>query len=146
LTAAGTAYQVPVGGIPESALTAALQALVDGAEQTNNKNAAHGYAGLDAAQRVSAAHSALAPQVVSVSFASTITLNATTGNYFDVTVTGDFTLTKPTGGVNGQTIEVEFNTTGGHTVTMGAGINLGSATVVLSSSAKRDKLLLQYSS
>lgn len=140
-------YTKPATGIPETDLAAAVQTLIDGAEQTNRKNVAGGYAGTDATNRVLAAHAPLAAQVQDVAFATPLVVDATTGTTFRVTVTAAFTLGKPTGLLDGQLVLFEFtqDAVGGHVITLDPAYNLGSKTVALSAGAGAvDKLLVQY--
>lgn len=59
--------------------------------------------------------------VVSLSYSSTINTNASSGNIFDITLTGNATLANPTNPVNGQTIRwrIRQDDTGGRTVAFG---------------------------
>jgi hypothetical protein len=67
-----------------------------------------------------------AVKVVQLSFASVITPDASLGNTFYLTLTGDCTLNAPVNGVDGEHINVELKSNG-HGVTWGAGWNWGSA-------------------
>lgn len=62
------------------------------------------------------------PTVVALTFASTLATNASTGDIFDVTLTGNTTLANPTNPVNGKTIRwrIRQDATGSRTVTLGS--------------------------
>lgn len=122
---------------------------ITGAEQTANKNAASGYAGTDAAGRVAAANSTLVPQIQALTFASTLTIDASTGSLFRVTLTGAMTLANPTSPADGQRILVQFTQdgTGSRVLTLGSAFNVGGLTVTLSTAANKvDFMLAQYRS
>lgn len=61
------------------------------------------------------------PAVVSLSYASTLATDASSGSIFDVTLTGNVTLSNPTNPTNGQTLRwrIAQDGTGGRTVTLG---------------------------
>lgn len=122
---------------------------ITGAEQVANKNAANGYAGADAAGRVAAANSTLVPQIQALSFSSTLTIDASTGSLFRVTLTGPMTLANPTNPADGQRILVQLTQdgTGSRVLTLGSAFNVGGLTVTLSTAANKvDFLLAQYRS
>lgn len=142
-------YTKPGSGIPSTDLSSAVQAVLTGAELTAHKNAANGYAGTDAASRVAPANSALVPQVQNPTFASTVTIDASTGSEFDITLTGNLTLGNPTNPVNGQKIlfALTQDGTGSRTLTLGSAFNAGPLTVTLSTAANKvDYLLAKYRS
>lgn len=92
---------------------------------------------------------ALSSGVSVITYASTITPVATASNHFRCVLTGAVTLAAPTGGLDGQKITVELvqDSTGGRTLTLGAGIGLGSdiTAVTLSTAANKiDYLALIY--
>lgn len=92
---------------------------------------------------------ALTSGVYTITYAATITPVATASNHFRCILTGNVTLDAPTGGLDGQKITVELvqDATGGRTLTLGAGIGLGSdiTSVVLSTAANKiDYLALLY--
>lgn len=58
---------------------------------------------------------------VTITYATTIAPDATTGAYFRCAATGNLTLTDPTGGTNGQTILVEIEASGADRVLSVAG-------------------------
>lgn len=58
---------------------------------------------------------------VTITYAATITPNATQGSLFRCTATGNLTLNEPSGGLNGQTVTVEITASGAdQTLTVGA--------------------------
>lgn len=61
------------------------------------------------------------PTVVALSYSSTLATDASAGSVFDVTLTGNVTLSNPTNGSNGQTLRWRIlqDSTGGRTVTLG---------------------------
>lgn len=69
----------------------------------------------------------VAPAVVYLSYASTITINAPAGNSFRVTLTGNPTLANPVSPAEGQQIEfwLTQDSTGSRTVTWGGAFNFG---------------------
>lgn len=71
----------------------------------------------------------VAPAVVTLAYSSTISIDATTGNDFRVTLQGNPTINAPSGGVEGQriTLHVAQDTTGSRTVTWGSGYLWGAA-------------------
>lgn len=142
-------YTKPGPGIPSGDLSSAVQAVLTGAELTSHKNSASGYAGLDSASRVAPANSALVPQVQTPAFASTVTIDASTGSEFDITLTGNLTLGNPTNSVHGQKIlfALTQDGTGGRTLTLGSAFDAGPLTVTLSTAANKvDYLLAKYRS
>ena len=60
-------------------------------------------------------------KVVNMTYAPTLNTDATTGDMFNVTLTGSVTLANPTGGVDGQTIRwrITQDGNGGRAVTLG---------------------------
>lgn len=67
------------------------------------------------------AHVLRNPHVVSLAYAATLNTDASAGDIFDVTLTGNATLANPTNPVNGKTIRwrIRQDATGGRTVTLG---------------------------
>lgn len=63
------------------------------------------------------------PSVVSLTYASTVTTDASAGDIFDLTLTGNVTLADPTNPVDGKTLtwRILQDDTGGWTVTLGYG-------------------------
>ena len=61
------------------------------------------------------------PTVVALSYAATLNTDASSGDIFDVTLTGNATLANPTNAVDGKTIRwrITQDATGGRTVTLG---------------------------
>lgn len=59
--------------------------------------------------------------VASLTYASTVTTNASAGEIFDLTLTGNVTLANPTNPVNGKTLRwrIRQDATGNRTVTLG---------------------------
>jgi hypothetical protein len=86
---------------------------------------------------------------VVLTYASTITLDASAGGHFRVTLTGNPAIASPANPADGQKITFELiqDGTGGRTVTWGAAFDFGSATVpVLTVTAsKRDLIGWVYS-
>lgn len=120
---------------------------ITGAEQAANKNTANGYAGLDAAGRLAPARAPLIPQINSPAFASTITVDASTGSEWHITLTGNLTLANPTNPTDGQQIlfQLTQDATGSRTLTLGSAFNPGPLTVTLSTAANAvDYLLAKY--
>ena len=62
-----------------------------------------------------------APAVVALTYASTLNTDASAGNIFDVTLTGNATLANPTNPVDGKTLRwrIRQDGTGSRTVTLG---------------------------
>lgn len=71
----------------------------------------------------------VAPAVVKLTFASPISVDASTGNDFRVTLTGNTTINSPSNGVDGQriTIQIAQDSSGSRTVTWGNGYLFGAA-------------------
>jgi hypothetical protein len=65
--------------------------------------------------------SGLNPGVVALTYASTVTTDASQGSIFDLTLTGNVTLANPTNPVDGKTIRwrIRQDGTGSRTVTLG---------------------------
>lgn len=61
------------------------------------------------------------PTVVALAYAATLNTDASTGDIFDVTLTGNATLANPTNPVNGKTLRwrIKQDGTGSRTVTLG---------------------------
>jgi hypothetical protein len=61
------------------------------------------------------------PHVVALAYAATLNTDASTGDIFDVTLTGNGTLANPANPVNGKTLRwrIRQDATGGRTVTLG---------------------------
>lgn len=96
------------------------------------------------------ASDAVTAGVVTITYASTITPNASLGNHFRCTLTGNVTLAAPTSPTDGQKITVELiqDSSGSHTLTL-SGIGLGtdiSSVTLTTTPSKRDFLALLYSS
>ena len=74
-----------------------------------------------AAPAASPGGGASTPTIVSLTYAATLNTNASAGDIFDVTLTGNATLAKPTNPVDGKTIRwrITQDATGGRTVTLG---------------------------
>jgi hypothetical protein len=68
----------------------------------------------------------ISPSVVRLQFASTVTPDASDGNVFYLTMTANCTINAPVNGADGQHITLEVSS-GGHTVTWGAGWDFGDA-------------------
>lgn len=121
---------------------------ITGAEQTSNKDTAGGYAGIDATTgRVLPTKAPIVPQIQSPTFASTVTIDASTGSEFRITLTGNLTLANPTNPSDGQSIlfVLTQDATGSRTLTLGSAFNVGGLTVTLSTAANKvDHLLVHY--
>lgn len=65
--------------------------------------------------------SAANPTVVTLSYSATLHTDASTGDFFDVTLTGNTTLANPTNGTNGRTLRwrITQDATGSREVTLG---------------------------
>jgi hypothetical protein len=90
-----------------------------------------------------------APAPVALAYASTVTPDATAGNYRIVTCTGDTTLAAPTNPVDGQMLKVRFVASGGtRTVTLDSALKLttGQTTSLVVPSGKRGMVGLLYDS
>jgi hypothetical protein len=86
-----------------------------------------------------------APKVVTLTFTSLITPDATLGNMYYLTMTGDCTINPPVSGSNGQHITLEI-TSNGNAVTWGEGWNFGAAgTPDLSSDGTTDIVSAYFS-
>lgn len=85
----------------------------------------------------------------SLSFTSTVTPDASTGNFFRLTLTGAVTIASPTNGADGQKIVLVLKQdgTGSRVPTLGSGINLGPLTYTPSTAAnKKDYLGMVWDS
>jgi hypothetical protein len=83
------------------------------------------------------------PQVVSLTYASTLNTDASAGDIFDVTLTGNATLANPTNPVDGKTLRwrVRQDGTGSRAVTLGNKFNIpSSATSPLPFSTAANKM------
>lgn len=83
------------------------------------------------------------PSVVALTFASTVTTDASAGDIFDLTLTGNVTLANPTNPVDGKTLRwrIRQDATGSRTVTLGAQFVIpSSATSPLPFSTAADKM------
>jgi hypothetical protein len=69
------------------------------------------------------------PVTVSLTYAATLNTDASTGDIFDVTLTGNTTLANPTNAVNGKTLRwrITQDSTGSRAVTLGSKFNLPSS-------------------
>lgn len=89
------------------------------------------------------------PSVSTVTYAATITPNASTGSNFKVTATGNLTLNPPTSPTDGQMVMVEVRASGAaRAVTLASGILLttGLAATLTVASGKSGFIGLRYSS
>lgn len=85
-----------------------------------------------------------APKVVQLQFESVITPDASNGNMFYLTLTGDCTINPPVNGADGQHITLEI-ASNGHSVTWGSGWDFGtSGAPTLSSSGLSDVISAYY--
>lgn len=103
----------------------------------------------DLAGKAASVHSHLVPPAtVQLTDAATIAVDATLGERFKVTLTGDHILGNPTGAVDGQMLLFELiqDGTGGQAVTLGNKYNdpNGYFTGQSTAPGKRDKLGVQY--
>jgi hypothetical protein len=83
------------------------------------------------------------PVTVSLTYAATLNTDASTGDIFDVTLTGNTTLANPTNAVNGKTLRwrIRQDATGARTVTLGNKFNIpSSATAPLPFSTAANKM------
>lgn len=88
--------------------------------------------------------SPFAPSVVQVQYAPVITIDASAGNVFYLTLTGDCTLLPPVNGVDGQHITIEI-ASNGHAVQWPAGWDFGDVGApVLSGGGKSDIISAYY--
>jgi hypothetical protein len=81
--------------------------------------------------------------VVTSSYSSTINTNASAGDIFDITLTGNATLSNPTNPINGKTIRwrIAQDATGSRIVTLGSKFNIpNSATSPLPWSTAANKM------
>lgn len=74
-----------------------------------------------------------------LTYSATVTTDVSTGNLFQITLTGNLTLANPTNPVDGQRVMWQFTQdgTGGRTLTLGAAFNAGPITVTLSTGANK---------
>lgn len=94
---------------PTTTLQAATKGYVDTAdatkEATANKGAASGYCGLDSSSRVAAANMPLVSSTVgTLTLGTTVTVDATTGNMFNLTINSATTPTLTPSGTNDHQI------------------------------------------
>lgn len=92
---------------------------------------------------------ALAPAVVALAYGAVIAVDASKGNDFRVTLTGNATISTPSNPQDGQLIEFQLtqDSSGGHVVTWGAGYDFGSQAVpTLSGASKTDIIGFKYNS
>jgi hypothetical protein len=91
-----------------------------------------------------------APKVVALTYAATVTTDASAGDIFDLTLTGNVTLANPTNPVDGKTIRwrIRQDATGSRTVTLDNKFNIpSSATSPLpfsTAASKTDVLAATY--
>jgi len=122
---------------------------ITGAEQTTNKGAASGYAPLDSSSKVPVANLPVVFPPVSLTDAATIATDASQGNHFRVTLTGNHTLGNPTNPTDGQKVmwEIIQDGTGSRTITLDTQFVLGTdiTSITLTTAAgKRDFLGAVY--
>lgn len=93
---------------------------------------------------------ALAPKVTTITYAATITPSAAAANAFRVTLAGSPTINVPSGGADGQQVQLELiqDGAGPRTVTWGTGWDWGSAGAPTLSTAAgaTDLIVARYSS
>lgn len=82
------------------------------------------------------------PTVVALTYAATTATDASEGSIFDITLTGNVTLSNPTNGVNGQTLRwrIKQDATGSRTVTLGNKFALPGSVSSLEFSTAANKL------
>lgn len=86
----------------------------------------------------------ISPKVVQLAFASTITPDASEGNVFYLTMTGDCTINAPINGSDGQHITLEVSSAG-HTVSWRSGWDFGDGGLpVLSTGGQADIVSAYY--
>lgn len=109
---------ISLADISDGAIGSGPQGAV-GAQGPQGAVGAQGMQGMDGAQ--GAAGPAGASAVVALAYASTLNTDASVGDIFDVTLTGDVTLANPTNPVNGKTLRWRIlqDATGNRTVTLG---------------------------
>lgn len=88
----------------------------------------------------------VAPAVVTLTFATTVAVNAALGNAFGLTLTGNCTISNPSNAVNGQVIRFRITSGGARTVTWGTAYDFGTATApaLSSTSGKVDIIAWEY--
>lgn len=92
----------------------------------------------------SAVKSSTAPTVVQLQYAPTITIDASQGNMFYLTLTGDCVMMAPINGSDGEHITIDL-TSNGHSVSWRTGWDFGDAgTPVLSGAGKSDVISAYY--
>lgn len=90
----------------------------------------------------------ITPDAISIS-AGNATIDASTGNVFDIAATANFTLANPTNPTNGQVIHLRItqDATGSRIMTLGSAWSAGPNTVTLSTAANKvDHLVAMYHS
>ena len=95
--------------------------------------------------------SAVGKIVVPLTYADPLATDLTTGYIFTVTVTGDMTISNPTGALDGNSYvwRVTQDGVGGHTITLGAKFKLPSSASALAwstAASAMDILVVQYDS
>jgi len=88
------------------------------------------------------------PEAISIS-GGNASIDAATGNVFDIAATANFTLANPTNPVNGQVIHLRIaqDATGSRVMTLGSAWTAGPSTVTLSTTANKiDHLVAMYHS
>lgn len=90
----------------------------------------------------------IAPDVVTLAFASTVAVNAASGNAFNLTLTGNCTLANPANPSDGQVIRFRLTQggIGSYTVTWSSGYDFGagSAPTLSTTVAKVDIIAYEY--
>lgn len=132
--------------IPQSAVTNLTSSLA-AKEATANKGVASGYASLNSSTRVPAPQLGQSP--INLTDAATITVDASLGNQFRVTLGGNRTLANPTNAFDGQMLmfSIKQDATGGRTLTLDTKYRFGTdiTSITLSTTTgKTDKLGVQY--
>lgn len=85
---------------------------------------------------------------VSLTYAATITIDATTGNNFFVSATGNVAFAAPTGGVDGQQLMIEVYASGGARTVSFTGtttVMIGLGTTIVPASGKVAYIAMRYS-
>lgn len=83
------------------------------------------------------------PQIVQLQYSSSVAMDASDGNVFYLTLTGDTTINAPVNGTDGQHITLEL-TSNGHSVTWGSGWNFGDAGAPSLTAGKTDIISAVY--
>lgn len=88
----------------------------------------------------------LAPKTSALTFGSTVSVNAALGNAFNLTVTGNCTISNPSNPVDGQIIRFRVTASGSFTTAWGTSFDFGTgaAPVLSTTSGKVDIIAFEY--